>query len=30
MSDSLGEFEVLVLTAVIAAGKNAYGVSTRS
>jgi PadR family transcriptional regulator PadR len=27
MSDSLGEFEVLVLTAVIAAGKDAYGVS---
>jgi PadR family transcriptional regulator, regulatory protein PadR len=27
MSDSLGEFEVLVLTAVIAAGQDAYGVT---
>jgi PadR family transcriptional regulator PadR len=27
MGDSLGEFEVLVLTAVIAAGKDAYGVT---
>jgi DNA-binding PadR family transcriptional regulator len=27
MADSLGEFEVLVLTAVIAAGQDAYGVT---